>query len=59
MKKFTLMIVLSISALILVACGGTATNANDVMENTAADRLDRPEALIRFYTYNPIRHYAR
>jgi len=39
MKKFTLMIVLSISALILVACGGTATNANDVMENTAADPM--------------------
>ena len=37
MKKFTLFVVLSISALVLVACGGTSTNANDVMDNTAAD----------------------
>ena len=37
MKKFTLFVVLTISALVLVACGGTSTNSNAVMENTAAD----------------------
>lgn len=37
MKKFTLFIVLSISALILVACGGTSANSNNVMENNAAE----------------------
>ena len=39
MKKITLIVVLTISALALVACGGTSTNSNAVMENTAADSM--------------------